>query len=406
MKKNTFLAFLMLFSLLACNNDDQDQFNEDNQILSFSFLSADNEELLTDVTAVIDETNKTITAEIPFGISLSDLVPTIEVSEDAELNPKSKVAIDFMSDVQYEVTAEDQSTEAYTVSISKAELTDRDVLIDWYNLNPNNTLDWDFSKEISEWDGITVDNGRVVQIDIPEKGLSFMTPLIKHLTQLESLMLFGNEISSLPIQIGDLQNLVALNLTRNHIESLPPEIGNLVNLRFLLLYYNRINVLPTEIGNLENLIQLDLTLNGLKSIPSQIGQLKELQSLSTYGNRQLESIPAEIGNLTQLINLNLGWCNLSTVPGSLGNLTNLIHLRIDENQLQEVPKEIGNLVNLKTLQLQKNRLSQLPLEMGGLDNLLVLFISENQIAELPGELCDLIDQNNVSLDKDAMTSCP
>ncbi|WP_350284387.1 DUF5018 domain-containing protein [uncultured Croceitalea sp.] len=376
------------------------------QLLSFVFLASDNEGLSTDVEAVIDEVNKTVSAAVPFGVSLDALVPTLQVSENAEVNPGDKIITDFSSNVSYEVKAEDDGTQTYTAIITNAPLTDRDVLIAWYNLNPNNTLDWDFSKEIDEWEGITVADGRVEQIRIQSKGLSTMTPLIEYLTELNALVLVGNEISSLPAQIAGLKKLRALDLTENLLESLPAEIGNLTSLQSIVLHNNGVITLPTDIGNLENLIQLDLTFNDLNSLPSEVGQLKELQSLSVYGSRQLASVPEEIGNLTKLINLNLGWCNLSSVPSTLGNLTNLTDLRIDENGLQEVPKEIGNLINVKTLQLQKNQISQLPSELGGLSSLLVLYIQENQITTLPQELCDLITTNNVSVDKDSGASCP
>ncbi|BFP43444.1 hypothetical protein FGF1_42890 [Flavobacteriaceae bacterium GF1] len=380
--------------------------SSEKQLLTFVFLASENNGLSTDIVAVIDEKNKTVTAEVPFNVSLDALVPTLEISGDAEVNPQDKVAADFNNDMVYEVKAEDGSSEAYVVTITNALVTDRDVLIAWYNLNPGNTLDWDFSKEINDWQGITATDDRVVQINIQDKGLTSITPLIEYLTELNSLRLVGHGISSLPIQMGSLQKLRVLDLTHNSLENLPAEIGNLTSLQSLVLHNNEINVLPPEIGNLKSLIQLDLTFNNLNSLPSRVGELENLQSLSVYGSRQLASIPTQIGDLTQLINLNLGWCNLSNIPSSLGNLTNLIDLRIDENRLQEIPQEIGNLVRLRTLQLQKNRLAQLPSEMGMLDGLLVLYIQENQITELPQELCELIDRNNISLDKDVMASCP
>ncbi len=376
------------------------------QMVSWGFMALDNEPLSVDIEAIIDEVNQTISIEVPFGVSLSALVPTLVISPYAEVQPKNKTSVDFSNGSTYTITAEDGTTQTYTVTVTNAPLTDRDVLIDWYNLNPSNTLGWDFAKEIDEWEGITVSGERVEQINIQDKGLPTMTPLIEYLTELNSLILVSNEITSIPKQIEGLKKLRVLNLTDNLLENLPSEIGNLTSLQSLILHNNKIETLPGEIGNLEDLIQLNLDFNDLKSLPTTLGQLAKLQSLSVYGSRQLANIPAEIGDLTKLINLNLGWCNLSTVPSTLGDLVNLVDLRLDENKLQEVPKEIGNLSNLKTLQLQKNTLSQLPSELGMLDSLLVLFIQENQITALPEALCELIAQNNVSLNKDASAVCP
>ena len=65
-------------------------------------------------------------------------------------------------------------------------------------------------------------------------------------------------LTSLPSEIGQLQNLTALYLWENNLTSLPPEIGQLQNLISLWLSGNDLTSLPPEIGQLQNLTELDL----------------------------------------------------------------------------------------------------------------------------------------------------
>lgn len=89
--------------------------NDEKQIISFSFFANDNTALNEDVTAIINEEAKTITANVPFGTDISDLTPTIDISENANIDPGS--AQNFSSPVEYTVTAEDGSEIIYTVSV-------------------------------------------------------------------------------------------------------------------------------------------------------------------------------------------------------------------------------------------------------------------------------------------------
>ncbi|RYZ47206.1 MAG: DUF5018 domain-containing protein, partial [Sphingobacteriales bacterium] len=82
------------------------------------------------VAATIDATAKTIKAEVPTGTDLTKLVPTLAVSEKATVSPATGVVQDFSKAVTYTVTAEDGSTQAYTVSVTvgKSSSTAKDYL--------------------------------------------------------------------------------------------------------------------------------------------------------------------------------------------------------------------------------------------------------------------------------------
>ena len=93
-------------------------------------------------------------------------------------------------------------------------------------------------------------------------------------------------------------NYIKINLSHNQFKQ--------VKIYEIELYLNnnQLTSIPAEIGKLQNLQKLDLSNNQLTSIPAEIGQLQSLQILNLYNN-QLTSIPAEIGQLQKLQKLYL-----------------------------------------------------------------------------------------------------
>ena len=153
------------------------------------------------------------------------------------------------------------------------------------------------------------------------------------------LNLNGDQLTSLPAEIGQLKNLTELNLLNNNLTSLPAEIGQLKNLRVLDLGFNYQISLPAEIGQLKNLIKLVLYYNNLTSLPAEIGQLKNLRVLDLYDNK-LTSLSAEIGQLKNLTVLRLDSNNLTTLPAEIGQLKNLTTLYLHGNDGLGIPPEV------------------------------------------------------------------
>ncbi|GLU51673.1 PQQ-binding-like beta-propeller repeat protein [Dyadobacter frigoris] len=112
------IALLMLSSLVSCNNDDPDPAtkNSSKAIISFSTNS-----LNPAIAAIIDESAKTIKADLPSGTDLTKLAPVITVSDKATIAPASGVVQDFTKPVVYTVTSEDGNTQAYTVTLKIAD---------------------------------------------------------------------------------------------------------------------------------------------------------------------------------------------------------------------------------------------------------------------------------------------
>ncbi|XP_033882941.3 leucine-rich repeat-containing protein 27-like isoform X2 [Acipenser ruthenus] len=95
-------------------------------------------------------------------------------------------------------------------------------------------------------------------LDLSRKGLQHVDDLF-NISRIENLYLEGNEISSLPDHFfSEMANLVWLDLRNNKISCLPPGIGRHRCLNTLLLEGNPIKELPIELGNLITLRALSL----------------------------------------------------------------------------------------------------------------------------------------------------
>lgn len=99
------LALAMLMLLAGCTKKSSEK-----QILSFRFD-------LLGIETAIEEEAKTIFATLPSDADVTNLVPTIVISDKATVNPGSEVPMDFTNPVTYTVTAEDGSQSEYKVTI-------------------------------------------------------------------------------------------------------------------------------------------------------------------------------------------------------------------------------------------------------------------------------------------------
>ena len=100
--------------------------DNEKSILSFRFDALDE-------SGVIDQIARKISFVLPAGTDVTQLVPTIEVSEGATVDPASGVAQDFTNPVTYTVTAQNGTTAVYTVTVvlegGDVEPTGKTVLI-------------------------------------------------------------------------------------------------------------------------------------------------------------------------------------------------------------------------------------------------------------------------------------
>ena len=168
------------------------------------------------------------------------------------------------------------------------------VLRTWRAMCPELQERWPEAARPEVWEGVTIENGRVVELALDDFRLTGAVPAeIGRLTSLRELWLNSNQLTSLPVEIGQLTSLERLYLKCNELTSLPAEIGQLTSLEVLYLKCNELTSLPAEIGQLTSLEVLNLEGNELTSLPAEIGQLTSLLQLDLRGN-QLTSVPAAI----------------------------------------------------------------------------------------------------------------
>lgn len=97
------------------------ELSDQKSILAFRFLAALNPGLSADINGELleNENPKRVNVLIPAEdqVNLSSLIPSIVISEEAQISPASEVANNFTSPVTYTVTAEDNSTQQYIVTV-------------------------------------------------------------------------------------------------------------------------------------------------------------------------------------------------------------------------------------------------------------------------------------------------
>ncbi len=171
-----------------------------------------------------------------------------------------------------------------------------------------------------------------IELDLSDKDLTTVPPEVFQVNQLVSLNLCNNHLRCLPPEIGQLTNLKELHLGLNQLRSLPDEIRQLTNLEKLFLWKNHFTSIPSAICELPHLIELDLGCNHLTELPQQISQLLNLQCLDLSEN-DLISLPSSISKLTHLTHLSLYKNNLSSLPLELFSLPCLRYLSLWGNPL-------------------------------------------------------------------------
>ncbi|MBT1686626.1 DUF5018 domain-containing protein [Dawidia soli] len=100
----------------SCSDDDSDPTvvkSSAKAITSFKFAAPA-------ATGTITESDKKIAVSVPAGTNVTELVPTIVVSEKATVSPNTGEKQNFTNAVTYTVTAEDGSKQAYVVTVTVA----------------------------------------------------------------------------------------------------------------------------------------------------------------------------------------------------------------------------------------------------------------------------------------------
>eukprot|EP00897_Mesotaenium_endlicherianum_P004250 jgi/Mesen1/3853/ME000207S02866 len=244
---------------------------------------------------------------------------------------------------------------------------------------------------------------RATELDLSNRGLTF-----------------------LPESFGQLEHLLKLNLSNNSLEMLPDSVAGLFNLEELQLQHNQLPRPPSPPaapppppppppplaaaaavdipvfrcgwgwggGARSALEELDLTFNNLTSLPQSCGRAWGSLRRLSLGYNKLKVLPEPVGDLTRLAHLDVRFNHLGALPASLGRLHALEHLDVSNNfaSLQELPAAaIGGLSSLQVLVLSNNQLEVLPGELSQLARLHTLELDGNPWKDPPLELVEKKD---------------
>ena len=237
----------------------------------------------------------------------------------------------------------------------------------------------DRKRFINTWQGVTLKNNRIAGLDLSGHALtSPAPPQLANLTELTSLNLADNNLTSFPAPALELDKLQNLNLNNNRITETPENISNLTVLTALNLADNNITSFPAPVQELAKLQKLNLSHNHLTALPASIDKLAALSSLD-LSNNLLITLPASIDKLTALSSLDLSYNHIAALPASIGEMTSLTSLNLESNQITSLPFTTGNLPELTHLNAASNTLTAIPEELTNMTKLQTLNLSENNI---------------------------
>eukprot|EP01080_Neovahlkampfia_damariscottae_P005563 gene5563-9381_t len=149
------------------------------------------------------------------------------------------------------------------------------------------------------------------------------------LGSLEVLTLHSNDIQKIGSEIKKMKCLTHLNLHQNKISKLPNEICQLP-LQEFTVFRNQLTEIPDNIYELDQLKCLYLQQNQIKTLPDGMQKMINLEEIDLFEN-QLKNIPNWIGNLTHLKKLSLESNDLKILPGEIKLLRELVDLNVENN---------------------------------------------------------------------------
>ena len=298
-------------------------------------------------------------------------------------------------------------------------------------------LNWWSGRSIERWDGIEVQDGRVVGVSLPNRDLDGFIPAgLGSLSALRTLDLSSNSLTgAIPPELASLVNLENLSLSSNNLSGhIPESLNGLARLtRWRLAGNSLVGCLPHNLAqvNDSDAARLDLpvcqTNDGMPTasvvcvtgaaVPDAAlnpglvvdcdilltvkARLRGSDRLNWWSGRSIEEWDGIEVQDGRVVGVSLSNRDLDgIIPAGLSRLSTLRTLDLSFNDLTgTIPSELGSLVNLETLSLSSNNLSgHIPEALNGLTKLTRWRLAGNSLVGcLPHNLAQVDDSDAASL---------
>ena len=193
---------------------------------------------------------------------------------------------------------------------------------------------------------------------------------------------YGDAANPVDPALWDLTmlNRLSLRLPAGTLTSLPgAQLSRLTAMQTLILSGNDLTSLPEEIGELSLLKVLEVENNKLAALPAGLQKCAKLEVVKVGGN-QLTSL----SGLEGLVNINRLQCfsnKITTLDAvDFPKLTRLTELLAQQNEIDAVP-DLSQCTYLSTLSMHTNKLADLPASLCGLKKLKDMDFSSNPFSD-------------------------
>lgn len=193
--------------------------------------------------------------------------------------------------------------------------------------------------------------------------------------------LSGNQLHRFPVHVCSFRELVKLYLSDNHLSSLPLELGQLQNLQILALDFNNFKALPQVVCTLKQLCILYLGNNKLCDLPNELSLLQNLRTLWVEANC-LTQLPDVVCELCLLKTLHAGSNALRLLPGQLRRLQELRTIWLSGNLLTDFPTVLLHMPFLEVIDVDRNSIRYFP-SLAHLSSLKVVIYDHNPCRNAP-----------------------
>jgi len=207
--------------------------------------------------------------------------------------------------------------------------------------------------------------------------------VILEIPSLTDLKLANNQLSGPFIsEIGRLSQLESLDLRGNGLTSLPEAMSGLTSLKTLDVGENQLTSLPFEALSKVPLRTLNASKNSLQGtlIPESVDRLEALQSLNIAGNTVEVLAANEALTMPSLHSLYIGLNRIKRLP-CVSQWQSLLVLSAEDNRLTQLPAGFVELKSLKSVDFTRNNITHLDEKVGLMASLSSLKVANNPLRD-------------------------